>query len=592
MAISLSVVPQDGDEVGRTYLEEMLDTAQAVGLGPECFRAGEVGLVQGTTQSLSVPYLVRFAGPFPHESGSTEPLVRTVAARGYDTTDLDYRVFGWRAHALATGGFLAPALRTQVTLTGTSASHLGTPMRPGADREWAVVPDYSLQKYVTWRLPHLSPHTRRNADSGTAFSGGRRTLLGPRGAFLDAKFLAVADTLGDAVNFYIADGWRGHTSLAALPPIGPASGSGDAQLRRPEDVCLLDPGLDVEPRDRYRYAAIADTGNNRISVWWVHYQIWSYDGDLTEKERTWFQNFGAQGSGEGQFQQPVSVAAVQNRFFVCDRGNNRLVRLGFSYNPESGSPVSLWWDGSIAVADPVCVRRSPDPPHLVVTSGSTGKLYRVNAWSLSITQDAVGAGTAPSLFQGVSGAVEYSLAHPDWAGPTLPIFTVETGRPRLGNWTPFRRPVPRGAVVRLQGGVDLRSTNYTLGYFTATALFRDIVDGLPHPPIAVLDATAATEGVYYPVTLFGLTRVLAYPRGGELEVQAGNALYWRGRYPYLTSYYGSATNTHLSMPPGLFAGWALETRSVYDDPPLVRAHFWPYCRLVVPAVGWDNYGYD
>lgn len=94
-------------------------------------------------------------------------------------------------------------------------------------------------------------------------------------------------------------------------------------------------GLAVVPNravDGDELLVVADTGNDRARVFRIHYPgftgahrtVWDLSGFL---QLTHLADFGASGSGPGQFDEPIGVAADrQGRIFVCDRALHRISR--------------------------------------------------------------------------------------------------------------------------------------------------------------------------------------------------------------------------------------------------------------------------
>lgn len=84
-----------------------------------------------------------------------------------------------------------------------------------------------------------------------------------------------------------------------------SAGSGDGEFNGPTDVAMYLEG--IEPK----YVYVVDSGNNRI-------QKFDGDGDFLIK-------WGTHGTGEGEFDTPVSVAVdIEGYVYVTDYGNNRV----------------------------------------------------------------------------------------------------------------------------------------------------------------------------------------------------------------------------------------------------------------------------
>jgi DNA-binding beta-propeller fold protein YncE len=96
---------------------------------------------------------------------------------------------------------------------------------------------------------------------------------------------------------------------------------------------------------------VTDTGNGRVVVF-------SPEGEVAA---TW----GTKGSGGGEFQDPIGIAAGGSRIYVADAGNRRIVVLDRHGETLAAWPVDGWKDqvyrepylallpdGSLAATDP------------------------------------------------------------------------------------------------------------------------------------------------------------------------------------------------------------------------------------------------
>jgi sugar lactone lactonase YvrE len=120
-------------------------------------------------------------------------------------------------------------------------------------------------------------------------------------------------------NSYVADGgYQGDTGISKFDSNGNwlmsfgTYGSGNGQLNLTSGTQGSAFGFDTDLN-----IYIADTGNNRVA---------KFDSD-----GNWLMNFGSQGSGNGQFQQPAGlVVDASGNVFVLDRNNRRVQKFNSS----------------------------------------------------------------------------------------------------------------------------------------------------------------------------------------------------------------------------------------------------------------------
>ncbi len=151
----------------------------------------------------------------------------------------------------------------------------------------------------------------------------------PGGLALDRnRTLFVADTGNDRVVVYTPDWLDGGSGrYVHLTDVG-STGTGPRQFDHPAGLCVV-PNRVV---DGAELLAVADPGNHRVQVFGI--DVLGADSSASLQAQRAFSvglsfvtQFGAAGSGAGQFQEPVGVSADRDRrLFVCDRQLHRVSR--------------------------------------------------------------------------------------------------------------------------------------------------------------------------------------------------------------------------------------------------------------------------
>lgn len=204
---------------------------------------------------------------------------------------------------------------------------------PGVAEPYAVDVAPSGQVYVMDRLNH---RIQRFAANGTYLNrvGARGTQLGtfswPEGLTVgpDGAVWAV-DTRGDRIERFAAD--LSTSGITQAGSTGTAVG-------------------------RFNYPSNADVGAGGV-VWVVdtrNHRIQKYDPVTSS-----FSVLGAQGSGNGQFLDPMGIAVTADAVYVADTGNDRIQKLALdgtwlaSYGTGLDGPegVEVAPDGTVWVAD-------------------------------------------------------------------------------------------------------------------------------------------------------------------------------------------------------------------------------------------------
>lgn len=204
---------------------------------------------------------------------------------------------------------------------------------PGVAEPYAVDVGPSGQVYVMDRLNH---RIQRFQPNGTYLNrvGARGTQLGtfswPEGLTVgpDGSVWAV-DTRGDRIERFSSD-----LATTGVTQAG-STGSGVGQLNYPANADVGTGGV----------VWVADTRNHRL-------QRYDPAGGT-------FSALGAQGAGNGQFQDPMGIAVTADAVYVADTGNDRVQKLALdgswlaSYATGLDGPegVEVAPDGSVWVAD-------------------------------------------------------------------------------------------------------------------------------------------------------------------------------------------------------------------------------------------------
>jgi DNA-binding beta-propeller fold protein YncE len=157
------------------------------------------------------------------------------------------------------------------------------------------------------------------------------TLNAPEGLALDTfRHLFVADTGNNRIVVFRLSGVEGDSGryehVTGLSPFGSA-GSGTGQFDHPR-------GLEVvlnKVIDGGELLAVVDAGNHRVQVFRIAV---SGSGSASPRASavprpalSFLAEFGAAGTGAGQFDQPTDIAAdTQGRVYVCDRTTHRVTR--------------------------------------------------------------------------------------------------------------------------------------------------------------------------------------------------------------------------------------------------------------------------
>jgi DNA-binding beta-propeller fold protein YncE len=177
--------------------------------------------------------------------------------------------------------------------------------------EFGLSQPYDISVSLTWgmhicdtgnnRVVVLDELSRPIATYGQRGTGDDE-FRAPRGIFVDEKngYAYVADHDNDRISVWAPDVKTGRYLWDSN--FG-ASGSDAAELNGPYDVAVDGNGT----------VYVADTGNNRISVWQRSGKAWTH-----------VENFGSGGDGDDEFNQPFGVAtASDGRVFVMDTFNQR-----------------------------------------------------------------------------------------------------------------------------------------------------------------------------------------------------------------------------------------------------------------------------
>ncbi|MFM9105425.1 MAG: beta-propeller fold lactonase family protein [Chloroflexota bacterium] len=256
---------------------------------------------------------------------------------------------------------------SNLTTFGSAGSGAGEFSGPAglavsADGTSAWIADAGNNRIATWRLS--GDQWTARAAFGTAGSGPGQ-LDGPLAVAVtaDGAVALVADTGNNRVSVWTRAG--GAWSNTAMFGSGP--GAGGTEFSSPSGVAVSADG---------GTAWVADTGNNRISVWANAGGTWSPLG-----------TFGLPGAATGQLNQPVAVyaAASERTAWVTDTGNNRIsvwTRAGgwwsntdtFGFGPGASAqefdvPTGVW-----AAADGRTVWVTDRNDHVSVWNGSPGAM--------------------------------------------------------------------------------------------------------------------------------------------------------------------------------------------------------------------------
>ena len=172
---------------------------------------------------------------------------------------------------------------------------------PGNDPGWQVEAGNVGQHYYAWRYPQQPPATTTPTASPTATQPGGPTAT--------ATATSTATTSPTATGTATASATATSTATQPMPPSAPpyqfSTTFGEAW--DPTTLMNTPRGIARLGNDIY----VADTNNHRI-------QKYTYEGEFLVQ-------WGSQGTGNGQFNQPVGVAVDSNGVvYVADRGNARV----------------------------------------------------------------------------------------------------------------------------------------------------------------------------------------------------------------------------------------------------------------------------
>ncbi len=173
----------------------------------------------------------------------------------------------------------------------------------------AWVADATNNRIAVWTRPHTGSTAWTSQTTFGSRGSGPSQFAGPTGVAVSSNGLTTWVT--DGGNHRIAVWTRPNAGSTAWTPqttFG-SEGSGPSQFQNPYGVAVSIEKLGIW---------VADTGNNRISVWRRS------NGDSTDW--TNIATFGSRGSGSREFLSPRGVAVSNDRlkYWVADAGNNRI----------------------------------------------------------------------------------------------------------------------------------------------------------------------------------------------------------------------------------------------------------------------------
>ncbi|HEY1118955.1 MAG TPA: SMP-30/gluconolactonase/LRE family protein, partial [Acidimicrobiales bacterium] len=205
---------------------------------------------------------------------------------------------------------------------------------PGVAEPYAVDVGPNNQVYVMDRLNHRIERFQANGTYVAPAVGARGTQLGtfswPEGLTVapDGGVWAV-DTRGDRIERFSGD--LSTTGIVARGSTGSATG----QFNYPSNADVDGSGV----------VWVVDTRNHRIQRYNPATQAFSV--------------VGVQGTGPGQFQDPMGIAVTANAVYVADTGNDRVQKLALDGTPQASYAIGLDGpegvevapDGTVWVAD-------------------------------------------------------------------------------------------------------------------------------------------------------------------------------------------------------------------------------------------------
>ena len=231
------------------------------------------------------------------------------------------------------------------------------------------------------------------------------TLTDPQGIALDQySNLFVADTGANRIVVFKPDWYDGGLGrYKDEPPVG-TFGASTNQFNHPHGLAVItDPQVDGED-----LLAVADTGNSRVQLFHVDRTGLGESHMTLRAQRTiirlpFASTFGASGTGAGQFTEPVGIAADrQGRLFVCDRAAHRVSRwapgtAGAPYQHQVDWQKSGGGNGSGPgeFDQPVDLAVDTAAGHVYVADSGNQRVQRLDAETGGHVADWVPAGFTP-----------------------------------------------------------------------------------------------------------------------------------------------------------------------------------------------------